>query len=136
MFNNSYSNLCNHRRLQRIDNNFVRCLECGQSMISQKIVASNKTRDDFTRESEFLNRNFNRNFSNEIDQVDEVSNRPVYEYYTDRLGANSIVINKTPVFNSQPLKYEVVINGTKSYLTQSDISKIFFDINAIRVNKN
>ena len=38
-------------------------------------------------------------------------------------------------FVSNPPKYEVIVNGMKSYLTNEEIQKILSDINAIRVDK-
>lgn len=133
MSNNLYSNLCGHSRLNRINDNFIRCLDCGQSMISQKVLVGNKTRNDFTRENKSFNTNFNRNFSNELEEVDELSSAPIYELYGDRMGINKIIVNRKPVFSSQPAKYEVTINGTPNYLTQADIVKTLSAINAIRI---
>ena len=133
MFNKPYGNLCNHNRFKRIDDNFVRCLDCGQSMISQKILEGNKKRNDFTKENKSFNRNFDRNFSNELDEVDELSSRPIYEYYTDRMGANKIIINKQLMFSSNPPKYKVTVNGSDNYLTQQEIHQMLWDINAIRI---
>ena len=134
MYNESYSNICRHDRLQRIDENFVRCMDCGQSMISQKHMATNKTSKDFTNENKSFCRNFDRNFSNVLEEVDEYSSSPLYEYYSDRMGINIIIINKRPAFHSYPIKYEVIANGSKSYLTVDYIQKMLSDINAIKID--
>ena len=133
MFNKSYGNLCNHNRFKRVDGNFVRCLDCGQSMISQKILEGNKTRNDFTKENKSFTRNFDRNFSNELDELDELSTKPIYEYYTDRMDINKIIIDKRPVFSSNPQKYKMTINGSDNYLVQHEIHQMLWDINAIRI---
>ena len=132
--NINYSKICNHSRLGRIDNNFVRCLDCGQSMISQKQMISNKTSKDFTNENKYFTKNFDRNFTNVFEEVDEQSSRPLYEYYTDRTQSNHIIVNKQVQFLSNPPKYEVSVNGTTSYLTNEQILKMLGDIGAIRVD--
>lgn len=133
--NNIYSRICNHARLQRIDNDFVRCLDCGQSMISQKKMVTNKTSIDFARENEQFIRNFDRNFTNTIDEIDQQSLGPIYEYYTDRLMMNKIIVNRQVQFNSQPPKYEVTVNGRKTYMTGDEISKLIASVNARHVDR-
>ncbi len=136
MNNSAFGKICNHQRLKRINDNFVRCLSCGQSMISQKNMSVNKKSVDFCNENKSFLRNFDRNFSNVLDEVDEENTKPIYEYYTDRLVINKIKINRSPVFQSYPEKYEVYINGSKNYLTNDMIAKMLSDINAIRIDEN
>lgn len=129
----SYSRLCDHSRLQRIDKNFVRCLDCGQSMISQSRVPTNKTTKDFVKENKGFSKNFNRNFSNELEETDEQTSRPLYEYYTDRMEVNRIIVNRQDKFKSDPPKYETLVNGDTFYLTNQQIQKILNDVRAFRV---
>ncbi|XWV25320.1 hypothetical protein QJ856_gp0450 [Tupanvirus deep ocean] len=133
--NVSFSKICNHNRLQRINNDFVRCLDCGQSMISQTKMISNKTRQDFTKENKSFVRNFNRNFSNILEEVDEQASFPLYEYYADRMMINKIIINRRVQFASDPPKFEVIVNGSKTYLTNDEIQKLLMDANAFRVDE-
>lgn len=135
MNNHKYVDICDHLRIKRIDNNFVRCYDCGQSMISQKNMLINKSRKDFTKENKSFVRNFDRNFTNVLEEVDENSANPLYEYYTDRMRANIVVVNRTPQFFCQPPKFEVMINGSKSYQTDGEINKILSDINAFRIDE-
>ena len=132
--NVNYSNVCNHSRLERISSTCVRCLDCGQSMISQKQVPSNKSSKDFSNENKSFTKNFDRNFTNVLEEVDIQSTRPLYEYYTDHSQSNYIVINKQVQFFSDPPKYEVSVNGSVTYLTNEQIQKILRDINAIRID--
>ncbi|AGD92239.1 hypothetical protein LBA_00319 [Megavirus lba] len=131
-----YSMICSHPRLQRINDNFVRCQACGQSMISQKTLPTNKTIRDFTKENKYFTRNFDRNFSNVLDEVDEISSVPKYEYYTDKLMVNYIRINKAIQFMADPPKYQVDINAQINYLTQANIDKMLRDISAIRIDQS
>ena len=132
--NNVYAKLCNHSRLKRIDDNFVRCYECGLSMISQKRPDTNKSRLDFSSENKLFLKNFERNFTNTIEQTDhETSDIPIYEYYSDRHGQNKIIINKVPVFNSNPHKYEIFVNDSQYYLTTEHVNKILRDTNSQRI---
>lgn len=136
MNNLNYGLICNHSRLVRLDKHFVRCLECGQSIPSQIQIKRNKTVNDFVRENKNFTRNFNRNFSNIIEQEEELSdNIPLYEYYTDRLLANTVVVNRKVKFSSDPPKYEVQVNNVRTYLTNNEIQKILRDINAVRIDE-
>ncbi|XWV26580.1 hypothetical protein QJ857_gp0487 [Tupanvirus soda lake] len=134
--NVSYSKICNHNRLQRINNDFVRCLDCGQSMISQTKMMTNKTRQDFTKENKSFVRNFSRNFSNVLEEVDEQASYPLYEYYADRMMINKIIINRRVQFASDPAKFEVIVNGSKTFLTADEIQKLLMDANAFRVDES
>ena len=129
----NYSRVCNHPRLSRINNNFVRCLNCGQSMISQQIVPINKSRRDFSTENKSFVRNFDRNFSNVLEEIDTEIKTPMYEYYMDRNWNNIVIINRSVQFHSSPPKFEVEINGQSYYLTDEQIKKILVDINAIKI---
>lgn len=134
MYNIAYSEVCNHERLERIDDNFVRCLQCGLSMVSQKQILSNKNRREFTKENKNFSSNYDRNFTNILGEID--NNKPIYEYYTDKLNANKIIVNKQIQFFSNPAKYEVMVNDTKHYLTDGEIRKLLKDINAIHIGQN
>lgn len=133
--NQHFSRICNHTRLVRIDKNFVRCLECGQSMISQQKMLANKTSRDFVNENKNFARNFDRNFSNVLEEVDSQSQVPLYEYYTDKNQINIIIIDRTAKFCTNPPKYEVNINGEKVYLDKEEIDKLLCDLNGIRIDE-
>ena len=136
MNESSYAKICTHQRLTRLNDNFVRCLNCGQSLVSQKYTPTNKTRKDFTNENKSFSRNFDRNFTNVLEETDSESNRPRYEYYIDRNWTNGIMINRAVQFQSNPPKFEVVINGQTDYLDNEKIMKILSDLNAVRVDEN
>jgi hypothetical protein len=132
---NNFSKICNHNRLKRINDNFVRCLACGESMISQKTMSTNKTRQEFTSENNSFEKNFDRNFNNIIEEQDDLSQMERYEYYTDRIMANKIIVNRAPWPHSHDPIFEVTVNNTKSYLKEDEIKKMLADINAIRVDE-
>ncbi|AYV85575.1 MAG: hypothetical protein Satyrvirus23_18 [Satyrvirus sp.] len=132
----NYSLICNHVRLSRIDSNFVRCLDCGQSMISQEHISTNKSQKDFVKENKSFMRNFDRNFTNILEENDNKNDLPLYEFYTDRMFANKVVVDRRIRFQSSPPKYTVFINGKESYLTNNEIQKVLGDINAIRIDEN
>ena len=132
--NSLYSSICNHPRLKRIDKDFVRCLNCGESMISQKTYSTNKTSADFVKENKSFARNFNRNFTNEIEQIDEECDIPHIEYYADAHRVNKIIIDKRVVFNSDPPKYKVSVNGGDYYMTKGDFDNLISTVRAIRLD--
>lgn len=131
-----YSSICDHPRLKRVSNDFVRCLKCGQSIISQKQLATNKSSLDFATENSNVIKNFDRNFSNVIEETDAESTRPQNEYYIDRTRSNYVIVNKQNVLRSQPAKFEVSVNNSKSYLTDNQIRQLLNDISAIRTDKS
>lgn len=134
MNSDGYTKLCDHSRLTRLDQNFVRCLNCGQSMINQQTIPKNKTRYDFTKENKSFDRNFDRNFNNIIEEIDK-QNEPVYEYYTDRNWANMIKINRTVQYQSFPPKYKINVNGEDAILTDSQVKELLNDVKAIRIDE-
>lgn len=134
--NNSYSRICNHSRINRLNENFVRCMDCGQSMISQKKLVANKTRKDFTNENKSFVRNFDRNFTNVLEETDQQSSMPLLEYWMDRNWANLVIIDRSVQFQSHPPKYKVIVNGEQNYLTDDHIRKLLADINAIKVDES
>ncbi|AKI78997.1 hypothetical protein [Acanthamoeba polyphaga mimivirus] len=136
MYQPNFSTICNHNRLKRIDDNFVRCLDCGLSLINQVKILPNKSRQDFSKENKSFLRNFDRNFSNLIEQVDEESSVPTYKYYADRKWLNLIKINNIVQFQTNPPKYEVFINGEKSYLTQKQIDRIIQTLGVIHIDED
>ncbi len=135
MNNFAFSTLCDHKRLTRINSNFVRCLDCGESMISQKSIVGNKNRKDFEKENKSFTRNFDRNFSNTIGENDTLNNQPIFDYYVDRNLVNTIIVNWNIQFDSDPPKYEVFINDDKTYMTYPEIKKIISDTNCVKVDK-
>jgi hypothetical protein len=127
--------MCNHQRVKRLDNNFIRCLQCGQSMISQVETPINKTRAEFTQENKQFERNFHRNFSNQIEQTDLHEPAPL-EYYTDKHNLNHVVIDRSPFYATNPPKYKVNFNGEDVVMTDEQINDVLERIKAMRINNN
>ena len=136
MDSDNFSMICNHEHLYRMDENFVRCRDCGQSMISQVNISINKNRSDFTKENNSFMKNFDRNFSNIIEEKEDCLKDSIYEYYVDRTLSNFIIIDRKIKFKSDPVKFEVKVNGENNYLTQSLINDLLSSINAVRVDKD
>jgi hypothetical protein len=104
--------------------------------VDQKNIISNKTRQEFTVENKGFNKNFYRNFTNTVEQFDKYAMLPRYEYYADRFGHNKIRINRVNHFNSDPPKYEILLDGKKNYLTNDQIKQVLADINAFRITEH
>lgn len=134
--NPNYSLICTHPRLERLNNNFVRCTQCGLSMVNQQHIPTNKRPSEFISENKSFTKNFNRNFGNVLEEMANNKNLPMLEYYTDKLCANNIVIDRRNLFSSDPPKYAVTVNSAKTYLTDNEIRKLFSDVGAIRVDEN
>lgn len=123
--------ICEHNRTERINKNFIRCKKCGES-IPSVILKRNKNPNDYIENSSFMN--FDRNFNNVIEEVDEYTNRPIYEYYADSLGINKIIINKAVQFSSNPPRYEVIVNDNKYYLLKNEINKLLNDTKVKKID--
>ena len=133
--NINYSGLCNHLRIIRINDDFVRCQQCGLSMVNKKNQPNNKTINDFTKENKSFLKNFDKHFTNVIEEVDVYSSKPLYEYYVDKLMMNKIIVNKNTQYLSLPPQYEVIVNNKKTTMTDQQIYKLLSDINAIRIDE-
>ena len=131
----NYAKICTHERITRLNDNFVRCLNCGQSLVSQKYIPGNKTRNDFTNENKLFSRNFDRNFTNVLEEVDSESNRPHYEYYSDKNWTNGVIIKRAVEFSSNPPKFQVIMNGQVGYLDNDKIRILLSNLNAIRIDE-
>jgi len=130
----TYSTFCEHRRIGRVDQNFVRCNDCGRSFVDQMSVPSIKKMDDFVKEDQSFQRNFNRNFSNEIEEVESYGPPPV-EYYVDKNWINRIVIKWERIYGSDPAKYHVSLNGDNTSMTNDQIKQLIQSVRATRISK-
>lgn len=135
MDNNAFGSICVHDRLERIDKNFVRCLRCGESLVSQAQVLPNKTMNEFLAETKAPLKNFDRNFSNNIEQNLNTNNTPLLEYYMDRMKMNRVVVDRRPKFSYDQPKYVVVVNGNSDYLTDDQIYKMLSTTKCFRVDE-
>lgn len=133
MFSTGFSGLCDHSKTKRLDDDFVRCLKCGQSMISQATQHINKTGQDFTKENKSFERNFNRNFTNIIEEVEQ-SGPPPIEYYTDMNNFNWMIIDRTLMYNTNPPKFKINFNGDVVVMTNEKIQEILHKIKAVRID--
>lgn len=116
---NKYSKVCYHSNVRRIDNDFVRCIDCNQSVINKLSNITNKKSTDFTS----TNRHFNRNFSNELPPLDQIA--PGYlEYYADIHGVNRIIVDRTNRYFGTPVTYNVTINDEKIVLDDDKINHL------------
>lgn len=70
----SYSPLCYHDKLERIDDTYVRCIICGESMVNQQYLQKNKRMEDFPDELFKATRSFDNKFSNIVSN--EYNNPP------------------------------------------------------------
>lgn len=133
----SFSAICSHPQTERIDKNFSRCLRCGQSFVNPTKTMRNKTSQDFTNEYSRSMRNFDRNFSNQLDETYKPKQpQSLNEYYVDKTGVNKIIVDRNILFNSDPPKYRVNINGQISTLMNQDILQILSDTGAFRIDRD
>lgn len=130
-----YDTICYHTRLKRLNDNFVRCLDCGLSMVNQKNILTNKNRREFTNENPNSTRNFERNFNNILEEVDTDYNHRPLEYYSDPKMINLIIVDRTNYLQSNPVKYRVNINGQMIYFLPNKLHELLTKIKAIRINK-
>lgn len=130
-----YSIICYHNRIERINKDFIRCLDCGQSIVNQENILHNKSKSDFIKENKSFENNFDRNFSNVIEEMDIVKEPLPLEFYTDKYLKNFIIIDRTIRFRAYPPKYNVNINGQEQFLTENKIKEILNTIQAIKIDE-
>lgn len=132
--NSGFSGLCEHSSTKRVNENFIRCNRCGISLINQSSVAPVKSSQDFVKNNKSFERNFDRNFSNVIEEVDLAGPSRI-EYYVNPNDYSYVVIDWTPVFNANPLKYMVNFNGQTTTMTEKKIKEILSKIRATKIDK-
>ncbi len=132
---NLFSGICDHAKTKRTDDNFVRCTKCGLSMIRQVDQIKNKTRQDFTTENKSFQRNFERNFTNVLSEVEKVGPAPL-EYYTDVNNLNYLIVDRTVMYDSNPPKFRVNLNGNIASVTNDKINDLLQNIKAIRIDSH
>lgn len=131
----NFSKICYHDRTTRMNNEFVKCVDCGQKIVNIQNHITNKRCNDFTMEKGSL-KNFDNNFSNTIDFDDNEKKYLRVEYYADRNRVNNIVVNRLNKYFSDPPKYDVNINGTKRLLTDMQIDQLLRDTNTMRIDEH
>lgn len=129
-----FSGRCNHDRMKRIDNNFIKCTKCGHSVISQVNQLRNKTRHEFTTENKSFQRNFERNFTNVLSEVEKIGPVPL-EYYTDVNNLNYVIVDRTVLFDSNPPKFKINFNGNIVTVTNDRLNDSLQKIRAIRIDE-
>lgn len=130
----TYSTFCPHKRVVRVDNNFMRCNDCGRSFVDQLNAPKIKTMEDFVREDSSFQRNFNRNFNNEIEQTESYGPVPI-EYYVDKNFINRIIVKWERIYGSNPAKYTLTLNGNQSSMTDAQIRELIQNTRAIKISK-
>lgn len=105
-----YSNLydCHHDKIVRIDDKFVRCLQCKKSIVNYKVMDTNRSSFYYEKEHSDVIKNFNK--YHRADIVDNVINdvekikRPTKSstnYYTNKEG--DILAKITDIGNNRYL---------------------------------
>lgn len=131
---------CDHERSKRLDKNFVRCIQCGQSFISQETPHQNKRMGNFVNDNNSFQRNFNRNFNNIIPEIESYAPAPT-EYYIDMKWIYYVIIDRTPIYESNPTKYKIEYGNINSSdkntntLTDTQINELLHKIKAIKIPK-
>jgi len=127
-----HSELCYHKRTERIDDQFVKCYDCGHSFVKLKKEIVNKSCLDFTNENLSFDRNYYRNFTNIIEEPIEYGPPPI-EYYADKNLQNKIIVNRKIVFSADPPKYQVMVNSEPCIMTDDQIKRLLKDTKAIKM---
>ncbi len=122
----NYSTICNHNRVERINDNFIKCLQCNETIINQLMSPTNKSTYDFVRE----NKSFMRNTSKNPYNVVELTPQNHQEVFMDQHGINKVIVSRQGLSDGT---YPVTINNVKYYLTKPEIEKVLTGIGAIRI---
>lgn len=127
-----YSKICYHTRSERIDDQFIKCFDCGQSFVKPKTEIKNKRCIDFSSENSQFDKNYERNFTNNVEAPTEYGPAPI-EYYIDKTGQNKIIVDRKNQFDSNPQKYRVIINNQDCILTNDKIQTLIKNTKARRI---
>jgi hypothetical protein len=115
------TSICQHSKTSRINDNFIKCLDCGQSVVSNNKSYTNKGMQNFVSENKSFQRNFDRNFRNDIIEGEEKG--PI-EMFADAQFVNVIIVDRTPLYGTTPPKYKIIFNGESLYLTNDHIANL------------
>lgn len=133
----SYSFFCYHESTKRIDDVYVKCNNCGLTIISMLQEPKNKSLADFTRE----NKQFNPSRYNDNIIRDQYQKSTI-EYYVDKSFLNKIYIDRSDksvqyksIDSNAIIKYLVNINGSNEYYTNDEILDLLKQISATRITK-
>lgn len=94
-YGKKYSNLynCDHDKIVRIDDKFVRCLNCKKAIVNHKVMETNRSRFYYERENENVLKNFRKyHQANMVDDLskdlEKIRQKPKSSkrYYTNKEG--------------------------------------------------
>ena len=121
--------MCKHRRTMRVDENFVECIECGESWIDKRGLKGNenhnKRPNEFVKENKSFDRNFSRNFDNKFEKPNDWNAKYMNAIEEKKIlkekeepyvfisgdGYMEIMVSKDPLNKVGEPIYPVYING-------------------------
>jgi hypothetical protein len=133
IYNQTYNQLCDHKRLKRIDRDYVLCLGCGESFVNQKKPPRNVTASEIVSQNQGSLQHYDKYFTDKIEVKEPVRKKASYYYYSDPTGVNNIKVSTKPNFTGVESFYDIWINGVKETMSVSDINKLLSRINCKRV---
>lgn len=147
----SFSSLCTHGNMERVDSNFIRCRGCGESFINQKQQTHTDRMAEYAEQNDFQMYDFDRNFDNKYvpksewemlhGKMKKSKGNASLEYmggyttYTDHDGKTEILVENQPQenFNSgaRP-QYKIRINGEWTSMNGHELKKYLGRVGAVK----
>lgn len=126
-----------HRDVSRIDENFVKCYECGETILQAQNRMTNKTSRDFVQEDKSFRyrKNNSSRYDKHTDYTPKVSSYCKKKYYADRNWINVIMIDYNSTLNTRPVKFRVKLNGQYDSLTLDEILNVIQKLRLIEIDE-
>lgn len=129
----TWSIICDHEYVHRINKDFIKCASCGETMVySKKPLVNKKPIDFILADPSFMkSTKGDKSVSNCADNkstcnVYNNNSSPVY-YYTDRTGFNAIAVTNG--------SNKININGKLVTVDPTELKNWLGNIKAVRVDK-
>jgi endogenous inhibitor of DNA gyrase (YacG/DUF329 family) len=125
----TWSVICDHEYVHRINKDFVKCATCGETIVyAQKPLVNKKPIDFIQADPSFMKstKTLNNSRKQQTNTNTGSNSNPNY-YYTDRTGFNAIAVNGG--------SNKISINGKPVNVDSTDLKNWLNNIKAIRVDK-
>jgi|GEM_PF-6333355 len=149
----TFSTICDHQKIKRIDEDFVKCVDCGMSLVDPLIEDKVMKMQDYVKENRSFDRHFNRNFDNNFPSEAEWDSRvgkqntlnpnPLtskgifgsnnqssgLSRYRSSDGTTEVIVDYSLL--GKPARHHVRVNGKWTYASPEEVKKYLMQINAI-----
>jgi hypothetical protein len=146
-----FANLCGHNHTKRIDKDFIKCTNCGESFIQTLGFDHDQKMNAYIEENRVFDDQFNRNFDNtfipkqrwEKQYGSVIRDRPSesmeylggYVTYSGKDGRTEILVETESRAQNDPRappQHKVRLNGQWTTMSTSELKKYLSRVGAVR----